>query len=47
MISKSPSFEISTLFEYPLMIILGSNPITDVSARISGPVRDSKRNEFE
>jgi hypothetical protein len=29
------------------MIVFGSNPITDVSARISGPVNDSKRNEFE
>jgi hypothetical protein len=38
---------ISTLFEYPLRIILGSNPITDVSASISGPVSDSKRNECE
>jgi hypothetical protein len=36
---------ISTLSEYPLKIILGSNPITDVSAKTSGPDRDSKRNE--
>jgi len=30
-----------------LRIILGSNPITDVSANTSGSVRDSKRKECE
>ena len=38
---------ISTLSEYPFRIISGSNPITEVSARTSGPVKDSKRNECE